>query len=92
MFRNLLHLLPQTVSIEVILTGDFRDEYMDKPNILQCSPNLKKLGVRTSDDGDIIRFAAIFKLLQKLSQLRVFWYSAFICDNSYGKEYHDGHV
>jgi hypothetical protein len=55
MFRNLLHLLPQIVSIEVILTGEFRDDYMEKPNVLKCSSNLEKLTIRMNHNGNIIR-------------------------------------
>lgn len=91
-FRNLLHLLPEIVSIDIILMGEHQNRLMDKPSIEKCSPNLEKLKIRMDHKGSIIRFEAISKLLKELPQLRQFWYSANICDNSYGIEYHDGQV
>jgi hypothetical protein len=91
-FRNLLHLLPQAVSIDVVLTGELANDPRDKSNIRNCSPNLQKLAITIDRNGAIVNFEDIAKLLQDLPQLGTFWYTAFICDNSYGTDYQDGHV
>ncbi|CAF3365521.1 unnamed protein product, partial [Rotaria sp. Silwood2] len=85
-FRSLLHLLPQIISIKVILMEQWRDNCLDKPSIRECSSNLEKLlVVLDHDNGRRVTFEAISKLLQKLPKLRTFWCTAFFCFNSDGK-------
>ena len=91
-FRTLLYLLPQIVFIDVVLMGNWGCKWKDEASIRQCSPNLEKLAIRMNHKCGMIPFTAISKLLEELPQLRAFWYSAFICDNSYGKEYQAGEV
>lgn len=88
-FQRLLLILPQVVSIDVILMEQSVDEIQDKSYNLNHTPPLQKLVVTMNG---VIGFKIIAKFLRDLPQLRTFWFSAFICDNSRGIEYQDGQV
>ncbi|CAF3750998.1 unnamed protein product [Rotaria sp. Silwood1] len=70
----------------------WRDDATDGSSIRNCSPNLQKLVINIDQSNGIVSFEAIVKLLQELPQLHTFWYTTFVCDNSYGTDYQDGQI
>ncbi|CAF1252223.1 unnamed protein product [Adineta ricciae] len=84
-----LSMLPQIVSIDVIVSARKGEEYMNKPNDFSPRINLQKLVITMNG---IVPFTTMARFLRSLPQLHTFWFSAFICNYTAGAEYQDGAI